>query len=204
MTRLMRALLCLVVLLVGVGCGASGPWAARTLPMPDDSSVRGRALDELGRRAFGALASGDGSGLLLDDDAMRSVLQPAAASQAAVVRSGGFEAAPDSGSVLRGATYVGLCVQRARTEGAGGRAGLREPGFLLERVLVVGADPGGGRIAAWVEGTFVLTDRGFYALALQRLELPRRDHADLEIAPCDFQIGVRSPRPVVVSGADWH
>jgi hypothetical protein len=95
-------------------------------------------------------------------------------------------------------------LQRARIEPAGPPLGLREPGFVAERVLVVGAEPGGGKVAAWVEGSFVLTDQGFFAVSLQRLETPRRDHADLDLAPCDLEIGVRSPRQVVVSTVDPH
>jgi hypothetical protein len=95
-------------------------------------------------------------------------------------------------------------VQRARLEGPGPALGLRESAFVVDRLLVAGVEPGGGRVAAWVEGTFLYTDQGFFAVVLQRLETPRRDHADLDLAQCDFRLGLQSPRGVVVSGADSY
>ena len=43
------------------------------------------------------------------------------------------------------------------------------------------------RSAAWLEGTFVFTNRGWEAIAIRHMEVPRPDHADLELAPCDVQ-----------------
>jgi hypothetical protein len=60
--------------------------------------------------------------------------------------------------------------------------------WTIERVLVIGIRPGGRRIAAWIEGTFVYTDAGIGALDLERVEQPRWEHSDLELAPCDFAI----------------
>jgi hypothetical protein len=42
-------------------------------------------------------------------------------------------------------------------------------------------------VAAWVEGTFLATDAGVYALLLSRVEVPRREHADLAIQQCDLE-----------------
>ena len=45
-------------------------------------------------------------------------------------------------------------------------------------------------VAAWVEGVFVYSNAGFKAIDLQRVEAPRWEHADLEIATCDMQAGL--------------
>src|SRR5204863_4678852 len=84
------------------------------------------------------------------------------------------------GGLFHGAHYQALCIQRARPEPAGGLLGLRQPGWVFDRVLVVAEEPGGGRVAAWAEGVFLHTDQGLGAVDLSRLEAPRRDHADLE------------------------
>jgi hypothetical protein len=195
-----------LVCVAAVGCATLTSEPGRTLPMPA-TVERDRALDELGHRAFLALQRRDVAGLLLGDQALRMLLQPTAASTAAVLRAAPAAdpaANPDRGEPMQGCRYRGLCVQRARNEPAGGSLGLREAAFVLDRALVTCEEPGGGRIAAWVEGTFVLTDQGFYAIALQRLESPRRDHSDLDLAPCDFRVEAPETQPVVVSGAESH
>jgi hypothetical protein len=66
--------------------------------------------------------------------------------------------------------------------------GLQADGWIFDRFLLIGRRPSGRRIAAWVEGVFVYTDAGFTALDLERVEEPRWEHSDLEIAPCDLSI----------------
>ena len=61
--------------------------------------------------------------------------------------------------------------------------------------LVVGHEPGGGALAGWVEGEFLNTDAGFGALSLERVETPRRDHADLQLAVCELRARARDPKP---------
>lgn len=198
---------CIVCSVGVVACGSAQRFPSRALPLPEQRAPRDELFDQLGRRAFAMLVSRETAGLLLDDDALRAILQPQAAGEAAALRVSAallMQATPDASAVLASARYAGVCLQRARVEPAGPPLGLREPGFAIDRLLVVGVEPGGGKIAAWVEGSFVLTDQGFFALQLQRLETPRRDHADLDLAPCDFEIGVRSPRQVVVSTPDSH
>ena len=56
--------------------------------------------------------------------------------------------------------------------------------------------PTGRRVAAWVEGVFIQTDGGFVAIDLHRVEDPRCEHTDLEIAPCDMEAGIRHPQDV--------
>ncbi len=186
-------------------CASAPHTASRTLPYPERPTERVQLLDDLGARAFAVLLHGTPHALLLDDVGLRAVLKPEAANQAAALRAStalGMRVPADAAAALANAHYQGVCLQGARLVPAGPPLGLRAPGYIFDRALVVGVEPDGGRVAAWVEGTFVLTDLGFYALALQRLEAPRRDHADLDLAPCDLEIGLRSPRPVVVAGSD--
>jgi hypothetical protein len=79
--------------------------------------------------------------------------------------------------------------------------GLRRSGFVFERGLLIGREAGGGQLAGWVEGVFVLTERGFVALEIERVEPPRRDHSDLELAECELADHRSSPQDVV-SGVD--
>jgi hypothetical protein len=195
----------LVTLVTWLGACAGTPrTASRSLPLPEVPTERARVLDDLGRRAFVALARRLPHALMLDDLGLRALLGPDAANQAAALRAStalGMRVPAETAVALAHARYQGVCLQGARLLPAGPPIGLRSDGFVFDRALVVATEPDGGRVAAWVEGTFVLTDLGFYAVTLQRLETPRRDHADLDLAPCDLEIGVRSPRPVVVAGA---
>jgi hypothetical protein len=111
-----------------------------------------------------------------------------------VLRAAPRPAAPvtlsaDARALLRSARYAGLCIQQGRAEPSGGSLGLRAPGFVFERALLIGRDGGGGAVASWVEGRFLHTDAGFGALSLERVEAPRRDHADLELADCELRTG---------------
>jgi hypothetical protein len=174
----------------------------RTLPLPEVDPERRAAFDEIARRTFQVLRGADASSLLLDDDALRALLTPEAATRVASIRAStgvAFRMQRETSDALAHASYLGVCIQRARLEPPGTSLAMRAPGFAFDRMLVVGSEPGGGRVAAWVEGSFVYTDAGFYALVLNRLEAPRRDHADLDLAPCDLRFGLGSPRGVVVS-----
>ena len=90
------------------------------------------------------------------------------------------------------ATFAGFCAQGAREEAPRAGLGLTHAGWVLERILLVargGAAAAGS--ASWVEGDFVYTDRGWRVLSLRRVETPRRQHSDLELAPCDVEAGLR-------------
>ena len=189
------------------GCAGTQRTASQALPLPELAAERARVLDDLGRRAFVALARRAPASLLLDDVGLRVLLTPDAANQAAALRAStglGMHIPAEAAAALAHAHYLGVCLQGAKLMPSGPPLGLRSDGFVFDRALVVASEPDGGRVAAWVEGSFVLTDLGFYAVALQRLEAPRRDHADLDLAPCDLEIGLRSPRPVVVAGPDSY
>lgn len=199
----------LAVLLLGllVACGGTGggtrpePAMPETaMPVPDEREARHRALDRLGRRIYRALAAGDVESLLLDDLAVRRLLAPEAATRASALRTGlrgRLAMRAQAFRVLETATYEGICVQGSRLEPAGSPVGLREPGWVLDRVLVAGEKPGGSRVALWVEGSFLYTNAGFGAISLDRVEEPRWEHSDLDLAPCDMEAGTRDTQHVV-------
>ncbi len=166
------------------GASVRVPHEPRPLPAKESATA---ALDVLGRRLYSAVVVGNWDEVLFDDGALSALLQPAAAARAsgpsrAVVLS------PEQRGLWSGARYAGICVQQGRLEPASGPAGLRTPGFLFERALLIGREPDGGAIAGWVEGRFLNTDAGFGALLVERVETPRRDHADLELQVCELRV----------------
>jgi hypothetical protein len=172
------------------------PTTAQPLPQPAVNAEQ--SLDAFGRRLYAALAQGHPEAVMFDQTALHAVLLPDAASRVASVRlatGSALRLAADARALLQGATYAGLCVQQGRAEPSGGAIGLRAPGFVFERALVIGREQGGGALASWVEGEFLNTDAGFGALSLERVEPPRRDHADLELAECEMRVGPVEHKP---------
>lgn len=176
------------------GCGGSAAPAHPTTPRapPAERQARDAAIARFGERAWAALLAGAPERLLYDDLDLRRLLDASGATRlsarrlGAGTRIGGVSA--DLPAMLRSAEYAGICVQGAREEPAGGVLGLRENGWVFDRALVIGRRPGGRRIASWLEGTFLFTDAGFGALEIERVEAPRWEHSDLELAPCDLAV----------------
>lgn len=182
-----------------VGCASEPARASTTLPVPRARHARARALDRAGARIFQALQHARPTTLLLDDRALTALLSPEAASRASALRlttESRITAVLPMLGQLRGFRYLGICVQNSRLERGGSVLGLARPAWVFDRALVAGADGAGGRIASWVEGIFVFTDVGFQAVDLEGVEAPRPDHSDLELAPCDMEVGLTRPRPV--------
>ncbi len=184
-------------MLLLAGCG--GPTATSTavahptcvVEMPDLAAERHAAVDALGRRAWEALRAGEPRTLLYDEVDLRALLEPSAATRITVRRTRVDERigeTDDFVSLLAAAEYAGVCLQGAREEPAGGALGLRSGGWVVDRVLVIGRRPSGQRIASWIEGLWLYSDQGFGAADLERVERPRWEHSDLEIAPCDVAI----------------
>ena len=150
-------------------------------------------LDAFGSKLYTALASGSIAPVMLDDAALRALLLPDAASRLVAQRRATPTLAlpAEAGSLLRSARYAGLCVQQGRVEPRAGTLGLRASGFVFDRALLIGREAGGGAVASWVEGHFLHTDVGFGALSVERVESPRRDHADLELAECELRVEAR-------------
>jgi len=166
---------------------------SRGVAMPTDPGARSQILRESGERFYAALSRGRPQATLLDELGLRRVVDDAAATRYSARRAGislRLGVRPEAFESFRSAEFMGICGQGARERPAGGVLGLLEPTWTLERLLVVGRRPSGRRIAAWIEGIFVLTDQGLWALDLSRAEAPRWEHSDLELAACDVEVGV--------------
>lgn len=193
-------LLVSVALVVGAlipgssGCGGGEVRRPqRTLPAPVGAQERDLLVQGFAARAFGLVQANRLAELLLDDLALRDMLSSQAATQVSVLRHNPKSAwaIPAVGrQVLAHAQYSGACIQGLRVERADGMLSLTHPAWLFDRMLLVGKHASGGRVALWVEGIFVRTDVGLRALTLERVETPRRDHADLELSLCDLRVGV--------------
>lgn len=182
---------------LALGCGANGaspgPLAPRA--MPSDAQARRSSLTELGKVLFEGLRGGALRACFVKPDELDALVAPEARFRLERAREDSVEradAALDFQRAWAAASYAGFCAQGAREEAAGRSLGLTRPGWVLDRILVV-ADLGAGRprSAAWLEGAFLYTDRGWRALSFRRIEPPRLHHADLELAPCDVEWGVR-------------
>lgn len=179
-------------------CAGPAASARATTPRsrPEDRGDRDAAVVHFGERAWAALRAGAPERLLYDDLDLRELLDTAGATRLSARR---LAAGPRLGvtvdleALLGSAEYAGICLQGARDEEPGGVLGLRRGGWVFDRALLIGRRPGGRRIATWIEGTFLFTDAGFGALDLERVETPRWEHSDLEIAPCD--VAVRNDLP---------
>lgn len=195
----MRAFIILILL----GCGGGGTaQVEHTLRFPDAREERDGAIAETGRRMYRLLRTARPERLLLDDEELSRLLEPNAASQARALRPGVSQRLNVESARFRAldnAEFSGICLQGAREEPANGRLGLLEPAWVFARALVVGTQPGGRRLASWVEGAFVYTNEGFQAIALTRVEPPRWEHSDLELTTCDMEVGLTRPLDVVVA-----
>lgn len=194
-------------MLMLVAC-ASAPMAPMPRALPSDSSERDRVLASFGERLYGAVATGHLEDVVASDRARDALLMPAAAQRTSIeLASGkGSEAAvaPSDREVWGSARYAGLCIQSGRHELPSGAIGLSKAGFVFERGLLIGREPAGGELAGWVEGVFVLTQSGFVALEIERIEPPRRDHSDLELAECELADHGGSPQDVVPIEGPTH
>lgn len=186
--------LLLVLIALAFACGANGaPLAPRT--MPPDAQARRASLGELGKMLFEGLRDGVLRGCFVNQDELEALVVPEARFRLERARSESVERVDAAQRFQRdwaGASYAGFCAQGAREEAPGNGLGLTRPGWVLDRILVV-ADLGAGRprSASWLEGAFVYTGLGWKALSFQRIEAPRLHHADLELAPCDVESGLR-------------
>lgn len=175
-------------------CGGTPAPSGPTCPvgMPATVDARNLAIDDLGQRAWAAMAAGDPRALLYQDTDLEVLLDSGATARVAARRlalDDRLAIDPDAlRSPLASAEYAGICLQGARAVEAGGPIGLIADGWVFDRLLIIGRRPTGRRVAAWIEGVFVYSDAGFAAIDLERVEEPRWEHSDLEIAPCDLSI----------------
>ena len=185
--------------LAAVGFTACGPALAplHSEVVPSAAVARDTALRSFGNTLFAALRDGTPESILFDDLALRSLLDGAGSSRATAIRqTAGPSIRAETHALslaLRGTSYVGVCVQRSSAEVRGGSLGLQADAWVVERVLLVAQHPRAGRLAGWVEGTFVFTSRGFGAIAIDSIEAPRVNHSDLELASCEMASGLDEP-----------
>lgn len=177
-----------------LGCGTHTITSA-PVTMPHDAGLRRSSLQALGQSLFEGLRAGTLAPTFATQRELDAMLVPEARlrldRERASSTTRGFRL-----EVFRSewgaARFAGFCVQGARDEGRNAGLGLLEPGWVLDRFLVaVSVGDTGLRSAAWVEGDFVYTGEGWRALSLRRVEAPRRHHADLDLAPCDVEAGLR-------------
>jgi len=188
--RLCRVWLAACLALWGGSCAGKAPIKPRTVPR--EAAARRESLDALARTLYAALGAGTPESTLVARRELDELLTPEGRLRAEVWRDqSGFESIRQAWAEShRTAEYSGFCAQGARDEAPGGGVGLVEPGWTFNRLLLMGHD-GTRRSAAWVEGVFVLTDDGFRVLGFSRIEAPRAHHADLDLAPCDVEQGIR-------------
>jgi hypothetical protein len=175
-------------------CGGGLP-AIAPAAMPHDAYARRASLVELGKELFEGLRGGALRACFASQNELEALIVPEARFRLERERAASVERV-DSAAVFQRdwalASYAGFCAQGAREELAQSSLGLTRPGWVLDRILVV-ADLGQGRArsASWLEGAFVYTEHGWKALSFRRIEQPRSHHADLELAPCDVESGLR-------------
>lgn len=205
--RLGLALSLAPALIALAGCARLPPPAAlRPAPLPEEAQARQLALGQIGRQLYAAVVEGQPERLLIDEQELRSVLDPEAAARMAGFRARGSApglAAAEMRAAYAGTTYQGVCFGRARFEPAGGNLGLLTGGFVFDRALVVALQPDGGSIASWLEGSFVGTGDRVVALVMTRVEAPRREHSDLVILQCDQADGLGLSQPVLGEPGTW-
>jgi hypothetical protein len=193
--RLLPVIGCVLACAGGTAATPRAPTTARPLP---HAGAADADLAAFGRALHAALSAGRPADVVLDDAALERLLSVEAEQRWIAMRAQapGPARLPDvDRQQWQGTRYAELCVQQGRLESAQGALGLRSPGFVFERALIVGRDPGGGALGAWVEGVFLYTDTGFAALAIERIEAPRPDHADLELAVCELRARDERPHP---------
>lgn len=177
------------------GCGGAAPATDNAGSAGQPGAPLSEPLvDDLGRRLHALYGGAPEATVVLSRDDLERLLEPRAAERVAAQPRLDLGPAVAQGDPLGGARYLGVCVQGVRLEPPGGPLGLREERWVLDRALVVGIRPGRRRVAAWVEGVFVRTTDGVEAIALQRLERPRWEHSDLDLAPCDMGSGRWDPQ----------
>lgn len=188
------------LLILLAACGARGsteegppPGPA---PMPSHPEGRRAALTELAQDLFDAMVAADADRLLVPVDELDLVLDEDGAQRVEALRMAIHARValdPARHGAFEDTELHGLCALGARNEPAHSPIGLKAQGWILERALIVGERPGGRRLAAWFEGTFVYAGGRFRAIDLRRVEDPRWEHSDLELVTCDMQVGMGDP-----------
>jgi hypothetical protein len=195
--------------LVGAVACATGPVGSASQRANDPTGVPARLdpawtheqLRDAALRMNAAFSSAGSEGLLrlrLHGDEISGLFTPNAAERITRIPTGLY---PNEGeqrwhmfSALSHSPLVGFCARGVRTVEPNGEEGFRQRALVVDRLLLVGSEPG-GLWGAWVEG-LLLTPSGWRLLPTipydRQVQTPRRDHADVQLWDCD--IGER-PRP---------
>lgn len=195
----MRRHFVIAILVCTCACAGSneetrpGPGRATScVPIPGTERERRAAVAALGELAWESMRAGRPQRLLFDELDLAELLSRGAAMR---IRGRRLDIerrlhvdGSNIASLLATAEYAGVCLQGARSEPAAGPLGLSSDAWVFDRLLLIGTRGSGQRVAAWIEGIFVYSNVGFRALDLERVEEPRWEHSDLELAPCDLAI----------------
>jgi len=154
--------------------------------MPSGHAPRQDSITELAHTLHSALQDGQLERVLAPARVVRGLAGEDHGSQLLQVRQAPHPSpsiAVGGGPIWQRFGYDGFCAQ-GEDPGDAPRAADGSAPWWLGRLLVVGRS-GNRRAAAWLEGIFAYTDRGWKVLVLHRVEDPRVAHADLELATCD-------------------
>lgn len=184
-----------VVVVSAAGCAeARHVRVMRPAPWPGQAA-RNAEIRRFAQRLFAAMVRGRARDSQVADDELSALFEPEHAARLRVMRRSATSparAARDAYRPFVGTVFDSACIQGATVLPEGGALGLRAPGATFDRILIAGREGGGWRWAAWVEGIFLLTSEGVLLVQASRFESPRRDHADLELAPCDIRVSSRA------------
>lgn len=191
-----------VVLAMGVapmaGCGGEQTRSRVMRPMPwPGRASRNAEIRRFAAHLFRAMVHGRIRDSQVSDDELSELFFDEHAARLRVMRRSAASPASAARTAyrpFRETSFDSACIQGATVLSEGGPLGLRAAGATFDRILLAGREGGGWRWAAWVEGIFLLTNRGVVLVQASRFERPRRDHADLELAPCDIRVGGPSDR----------
>lgn len=188
-----RALALACVALASLSC--AGAPAPRPRTLPDDEAARDAAVRALGESLWEGIARGDVFATLASDEQLEQLIDGEANTRLRLRRPGARarlgERMHTIPPQLVDARYVGICAQDARDHDEASGLGLREPSWVIARVLIAGRVAGSARrIALWVDGPFVYDGERLVALEITAIESPRWEHSDLEIGSCDVTDGL--------------
>ena len=193
------------------GCASAGPRYTRVMPppvdVPDHALASGWVAGEVTRWLPGVVTTLTTSGLRgfrtlrLHHEEVEQVLTPAGRTRVERSFVGRTPVAAEARwhmlARLHGSTVAGWCARGVRVAEGGGAEGFAHRTVYIERLLVVGDEPGGGLWGAWLEG-LMLTRVGWRMLPWvpyeAAVETPRRNHTDIELWDCDLALRP-APRP---------
>lgn len=168
-------------------CASAPPGAGAAEGAPLGSQHE--PIAEFARAALRAAGRNDFGPLMADDLLLRDLLSPASATRVGLVqRAPVSHALPEvSRAFVATSSYRGACVQGLRRAGPDDGFAPISPTWMFDRLLLEAQTADGDRFGMWLEGAFIRAEQGYRILLLDRVEIPRMGHADLDLAPCDLR-----------------